>query len=42
MTALYENIDPDGDTLIIISYLTVPSRGIDEPVSAGGLTAADE
>ena len=42
MTALYENIDPNGDTLIIISYLTVLTQSADEPVAAEEPAAADE
>lgn len=34
MTDLYENIDPDGDTLITISYLAVLTQSVDEPVAA--------
>ncbi|KAF5615624.1 hypothetical protein F25303_13753 [Fusarium sp. NRRL 25303] len=34
MTELYENIDPDGDTLITISYLAVLTQSVDEPVAA--------
>jgi hypothetical protein len=32
MAIIYENIDPDGDTLIIISYLTVPTQTADGSV----------
>ncbi|KAF5690406.1 hypothetical protein FGLOB1_14652 [Fusarium globosum] len=34
MTNLYESIDPDGDTLITISYLPVLTQSVDEPVAA--------
>ncbi|CZR49491.1 uncharacterized protein FPRO_15851 [Fusarium proliferatum ET1] len=34
MTELYESIDPDGDTLITISYLPVLTQSVDEPVAA--------
>ncbi|KAG7423122.1 hypothetical protein Forpi1262_v015769 [Fusarium oxysporum f. sp. raphani] len=42
MTVLYENIDPNGDTLIIISYLTVLTQSADERVAAEEPAAADE
>ncbi|PNP61186.1 hypothetical protein FNYG_14103 [Fusarium nygamai] len=42
MTAIYENIDPDGDTLIIISYLAVPTQSADEPVAVEEPAAAVE
>ncbi|KAH7191467.1 hypothetical protein BKA60DRAFT_626159 [Fusarium oxysporum] len=42
MAALYENIDSNGDTLIIISYLTVLTQSADEPVAAEEPAAADE
>ncbi|KAF4336732.1 het-d [Fusarium beomiforme] len=42
MTVLYENIDPDGDTLIIISYLTVPTQSADGPVAVEHPAVADE
>ncbi|KAF5644255.1 het-d [Fusarium sp. NRRL 52700] len=34
MTDIYENIDPDGDTLITISYLAALTQSVDEPVAA--------
>ncbi|KAF4473343.1 het-d [Fusarium agapanthi] len=42
MTVLHENIDPNGDTLIIISYLAVPTQRADEPVAAKEPAAAVE
>ncbi|KAF5965403.1 het-d [Fusarium coicis] len=42
MAALYENIDPDGDTLIIISYLAVPTQSADEPAAVEEPAAAVE
>ncbi|KAF5258405.1 hypothetical protein FOXYS1_11023 [Fusarium oxysporum] len=42
MTVLYENIDPNGDTLIIISYLTVLTQSADERVAAEEPAAAYE
>ncbi|KAF4414898.1 het-d [Fusarium acutatum] len=42
MTVLYENIDPNGDTLIIISYLAVLTQSADEPVAAEEPAAAVE
>ncbi|EXA29562.1 hypothetical protein FOVG_18963 [Fusarium oxysporum f. sp. pisi HDV247] len=42
MTVLYENIDPNGDTLIIISYLALLTQSADEPVATEEPAAAVE
>ncbi|KAF5962301.1 hypothetical protein FBULB1_14317 [Fusarium bulbicola] len=42
MAVLQENIDPNGDTLIIISYLAVPTQSPNEPVAAKEPAAAVE
>ncbi|KAF5585263.1 het-d [Fusarium subglutinans] len=42
MAVLQENIDPNGDTLIIFSYLAVPTQSADEPVPAEEQAATAE